>query len=154
MDFDIRKAELTDLELLMKWRMEVLREVFSIPANQPLAKLEQENRTYYQNALPKEEHIACFAYSDKKILGCGGICLYREMPSPDNQTGGCDYLMNIYTRAEFRGHGIGKRIVGWLIEQAKDRGITKIYLETSECGRPLYEEMGFCDMQGYMKLEG
>lgn len=153
MNFKIRKAELTDLELLMKWRMEVLQEVFSIPANQSLTKLEQENRRYYQNALPNGEHIACFAYSAGEIVGCGGICFYREMPSPDNQTGGCAYLMNIYTRAEFRGHGIGKSIVNWLVKQAKDREITKIYLETSESGRPLYQEMGFCDMYGYMNLK-
>ena len=37
MDVVIRKAELQDLDLLMRWRMEVLHEVFSIPADQPLA---------------------------------------------------------------------------------------------------------------------
>ena len=154
MHFEIRQAALTDLELLVKWRMEVLREVFSIPADQPLARLEQENRTYYQNALSKAEHMACLAYSAEKSIGCGGVCFYREMPSPDNQTGVCAYLMNIYTRPAFRGHGIGKRIVSWLIKQAKDREITKIYLETSACGRPLYQKMGFCDMHGYMQLKG
>lgn len=153
MNFEIRKAGLADLELLMKWRMEVLQEVFFISANQSLTKLDQENRTYYQNALPKEEHVACLAYSAKETVGCGGICFYQEMPSPDNQTGGCAYLMNIYTRPEFRGHGIGKSIVSWLIKQAKDKGITKIYLETSDFGRPLYQQMGFCDMHGYMKLK-
>ena len=42
MDVVIRKAELQDLDLLMRWRMEVLHEVFSIPADQPLAELEAE----------------------------------------------------------------------------------------------------------------
>lgn len=31
MEVKIRKAEHTDIDLLMKWRMEVLHEVFSIP---------------------------------------------------------------------------------------------------------------------------
>ena len=75
------------------------------------------------------------------------------MPSPDNPSGGCAYLMNIYTRPELRGHGAGRGIVEWLIAQARQRGITKIFLETSVSGRPLYEEMGFSTMNGYMQLD-
>ena len=152
MDVVIRKAELQDLDLLMRWRMEVLHEVFSIPADQPLAELEAENRRYYQKELPQGGHIACFVYIGEEIVGCGGICLYHEMPSPDNLNGKCAYLMNIYTRPQFRGHGIGNRIVRWLVEQARQRHISKIYLETSDKGRPLYQTIGFADMKDMMKL--
>lgn len=107
-----------------------------------------------QNAeeLPQGGHIACFAYVGEEIVGCGGICLYHEMPSPDNLNGKCAYLMNIYTRPQFRGHGIGNRIVRWLVEQARQRHISKIYLETSDKGRPLYQTIGFADMKDMMKL--
>lgn len=88
METTIRKADLADIDLLMKWRMEVLHEVFSIPASDPMEKLEQENRAYYQMKIPAGEHIACFACMDKEIVGCGGVCLYQEMPSPDNPGGG------------------------------------------------------------------
>lgn len=50
MDIEIRKAELTDIDLLMKWRMRVLREVFAIPENEPAEELERKNRIYYQSA--------------------------------------------------------------------------------------------------------
>ena len=61
--------------------------------------------------------------------------------------------MNIYTRAEFRKQGIGGKIVSWLIKKAKNKGITKIYLETSENGRSMYEKLGFLPMVGYMILK-
>ena len=51
MDIKIRKAELMDIELLMKWRMRVLYEVFAIPDNEPMEELERANRIYYQSAL-------------------------------------------------------------------------------------------------------
>lgn len=108
---------------------------------------------YYQRAIPAGEHIACFAHVGEEMVGCGGICFYREMPSPDNPSGYCAYLMNIYTRPSFRGHGIGRAVVAWLIRQARQREITKIYFETSENGRPLYEKMGFSNMNGYMRLK-
>lgn len=150
-EIEICRAGLEDLELLMQWRMEVLHDVFSIPENQPVEALAKENRRYYEQMLPSEGHIACFAKWNGKLAGCGGICIYQEMPSPDNPGGGCGYLMNIYTRPTFRGRGIGRRVVDWLVEQARMRNITRIYLETSDTGRSLYERSGFVEMQNMMQ---
>lgn len=152
MKIEIRQADLTDIELLMKWRIEVLHEVFSIPEDQPMKELEQENRCYYQEAILAGSHIACFAYIGTEIVGCGGMCLYREMPSPDNPSGQCAYLMNIYTIPKFRGNDVGKTVVKWLVSQAIKHKITKIYLETSDAGRTLYQKIGFVDMHDMMKL--
>lgn len=158
MEIQIRQATIQDIDLLMRWRMEVLHEVFVIPPEQSVteleAELEAENRHYYQKELPQGGHIACFAYIGEEIVGCGGMCLYHEMPSPDNPNGKCAYLMNIYARPQFRRHGVGAAVVRWLIRQAEQRGISKIYLETSEDGRPLYREIGFSDLSGYMKFTG
>lgn len=80
MDVVIRKAELQDLDLLMRWRMEVLHEVFSIPADQPLAELEAENRRYYQKELPQGGHIACFVYIGKKSSAAAGCASITRCP--------------------------------------------------------------------------
>lgn len=151
MNIEIRKAEISDLDLLLKWRMTVLREVFSIPADYPTEDLEQENRQYYQVAIPAGTHIACFAYAGNQIVGCGGVCIYQEMPSPDNTTGNCAYLMNIYTYPKVRKQGVGEAIVNWLVNQAIQRNISKIYLETSEAGKKLYEKIGFGPMLDMLK---
>lgn len=151
-DIVIRQASLDDLDLLIQWRMEVLHCVFSIPADADTAELRQQNIDYYRKALANGSHIACFAEEDGEIVGCGGLCLYDEMPSPDNPTGHCAYLMNIYVRPEHQGHGTGKRIVRWLVGAALSRGIKKIYLETSEAGRLLYSVLGFSDMKDMMHL--
>ena len=98
------------------------------------------------------KHIACFAQKGGETIGCGGLCLHDEMPSPDNPSGRCAYLMNIYVRKEHRGEGAGKKIVRYLIGCALERNITKIYLETSPCGRSLYEAAGFSEMRDMMLL--
>ena len=85
-------------------------------------------------------------------MGCGGICYQSEMPSPDNPTGTNGYLMNIYALPELRGEGIGRKIVEFLIDDAKSRGTEKIYLESSSMAKRLYHEIGFSDMIDYMKL--
>jgi len=133
-DITILEADPADLDLLIRWRMEVLHCVFSIPADADTTELKQANLDYYTKALSDDSHIACFASIDGQTVGCGGVCLYDEMPSPDNPTGHCAY------------------IVRWLVGAALSRGIKKIYLETSEAGRLLYEVLGFSDMKDMMHL--
>ena len=88
-----------------------------------------------------------------EIIGCGGICYQSELPSPENLSGINGYLMNIYTLPEMRGRGVGKRIVEFLIDDAKEKDCVKIFLETSVMARGLYRECGFTEMTDYMMLE-
>ena len=74
------------------------------------------------------------------------------MPSPDNPSGRCAYLMNIYVRPRFRRRGIGAAIVRRLVAEARNRGIEKTYLETSGSGRNLYRSLGFAEMPDMMIL--
>ena len=74
------------------------------------------------------------------------------MPSPENPSGRCAYLMNIYVRPQYRSRGYGMEIVSWLVNQARALGITKIYLESSECGKRMYQKLGFKEMIDYYKL--
>lgn len=141
------------MDELLYWREVVLREVFSIPAEETIDALLVANRAYYRAALESGEHIACFACAEGKTVGCGGVCLYREMPSPDNTSGKCGYLMNVFTFPALRQQGIGKEVVRWLVQQAKDWGACKIYLEASEQAYQLYRELDFHDMSGYLRKD-
>ena len=152
MDITIKQATLADLDKLIEWRMKVLRTVFAIPRMEDINKLCSSNIAYYEEALQAGSHIAVFAESTEGTVGCGGLCLYREMPSPDNPTEQCAYLMNIYTGEPFRGKGVAKAIVNYLVDYAKKQNIQKVYLETSACGRTLYQSLGVKDMIDYMKL--
>lgn len=140
----------TDISILVEWRMEVLHYVFSIPENADTHELKQQNLRYYEQHLANDTHIACMAYVNDVAVGCGGICLYDEMPSPDNPLGHCAYLMNIYVRESFRKQGIGQLIIRWLVKQAQKRGISKIYLETSYMAKHLYRSLGFEIMEDMM----
>lgn len=148
----IRQASVKELDKLMAWRMEVLDEVFAIPQGTDTSALEQANRDYYLRTLPAGEHMACFVELGKETVGCGGICFQREMPSPDNPTGQCAYLMNVYVRPAYRKQHIGTTLVTWLVGQARRLGIEKIYLETSDMGRVMYRHLHFEEMKDMLKL--
>lgn len=149
----IRKSSFSDLDELLAWRMEVLHEVFGIPQEADISALENANFEYYRHAFLDGSHIACFALYDGIKIGCGAACLQEEMPSPDNPSGKCAYLMNIYVRPQFRRLHIGTAIVEWLIKEARRNGAGKIYLETSDAGRKMYRRLHFQEMKDLMILK-
>lgn len=151
---EIVEAGLEDLPLLVEWRMQVLREVFSMERDADLSLLEKQNEAYYKKHLADGSHIACFArdQDSHEIIGCGSICYQKELPSPDNPSGTNGYLMNIYTLPKARTHGIGRKIIEYLIEDARKKGTEKIYLESSKVAKKLYNQIGFTDLEDYMKL--
>lgn len=141
--------QIKELPTLMMWRQEVLAHVFG---EEPSARLLDENRQYYSKHIAEDTHFAICARWNGEDAGCGAVCLTDELPSPDNPTGKCAYLMNIYVRRQYRQHGIAHQIVKRLIEEAKAHDCKKIYLETTADGRSVYESLGFRDLPDMMKL--
>ena len=149
---EIRLVDVSELGTLMTWRMIVLREVFDVPANDPMTALKAQNEAYYARHLADGSHIACFAVDEGEIVGCGGVCLYDEMPSPDNPNGRCAYLMNIYVLpvATQKRNRPPNRVVACRTSEKRD--VQKIYLEASKPAIPLYESMGFEPMVDFFHL--
>ena len=143
--------EVKDMDELMQWRAEVIRNVFGEAPGQALL---EANRLYYENHISDGTHVAFVASYGGVECGCGSVCFTDELPSPDNPTGRCAYLMNIYVREPFRKHGIAHRVGSHLIEVAKKRGCGKIYLETTADGKSVYSSLGFKDMPDMMKYYG
>lgn len=142
--------QVTDPETLLSWRKEVIKAVFGMA---PTESLMEANREYYMKHVPEGSHIALQANVAEHAAGCGAICLGEELPSPDNPGGRCAYLMNIYVRREYRGHGIGHAIVRELVGKAQELGCDKIYLETTGMARSMYQGIGFRDFPDMMKFE-
>ncbi|MCM1293368.1 MAG: GNAT family N-acetyltransferase [Bacteroides sp.] len=145
----IELTECTSIPQLMRWRKEVLSTVFGA---EPDRQLLDANRRYYESQLPVGGHLAIVVTADGVGCGCGAVCFYDEMPSPDNLSGHCAYLMNIYVRPQFRKHGIAHHIVRRLIHEARLRDCRKIYLETTADGRNVYLSLGFKDMDDMLRF--
>ncbi len=139
---------ITDLKSLMEWRAEVIGEVFGLEAS---ACLLDANREYFRRHIAGDSHLAYVASVDGQDAGCGAVCLTEELPSPDNPTGRCGYLMNIYVREPFRKKGVAHHIVRRLIDEAKKKECGKIYLETTGDGYPVYGSLGLKEMPDMMK---
>ena len=150
----IEPIDYGDLGEWIAWRGAVLADVFGPQDPAALSVLLAENERYMNTALGTGETLAVFATYQGLKVGCGSICFQAELPSPDNPTGHCAYLMNIYVRPEYRRHGFGKALVNWLVNQAQMQGVTKIYLESTVAAKPMYRSVGFVDMPDFLVYTG
>lgn len=152
MELEYRKATIDDLDFLTKTRIEVLRAANNLDDNIDMSRVERESRVYYENALTNDFHTAYLVFDRDDFIGAGGISYYTVMPTFHNPTGRKAYIMNMYTKPDYRRMGIATKTLDLLIQDAKKRGITSISLEATDIGRKLYERYGFISMASEMEL--
>lgn len=152
MDLIYRKAGTEDLDLLVETRIEVLRAANLLSDDTDMKQVEEQSRLYYQEALKDGTHTAVLVFDGDRFAGAGGVSYYRVMPTYHNPEGRKAYIMNMYTRPEYRRQGVAYRTLELLVEDARNRGISDISLEATAMGRPLYEKYGFRPMADEMGL--
>lgn len=152
MSFLYKNATLNDLEILVQTRIEVLRAANKLPTDTDMTEVEKQSFAYYKKALADQSHIAYLVYDDDKVIGTGGVGFFKVMPTYHNPTGKKAYIMNMYTKPEYRRQGIAYQTLDMLVQDSKALGISAISLEATDMGRPLYEKYGFVKMENEMKL--
>ena len=91
------------------------------------------------------------AEKDGKLLGGGGIYPTDALPA-----GTCE-LVKMWLLPSARGLGLGRDMIGRCLEAAKEKGFTKVYLETMpELTRAIsvYEKFGFSFLEAPMGNSG
>ncbi len=148
-----RKTTKADMKILMKLRLEMLREVNGLSSEYEYDEnFIFESRRYFESG----EQTTVIASDGETLVGCASLSYTWIMPTFSHPTGNRAHLMNVYTRADYRRRGISKKMVEILIDEAKENGVTEISLDATEMGRPLYESLGFkaSDSCMVMDLEG
>ena len=146
---EYRIATNDDIELLMKSRLEMLRIVNGLADDYVFSdEIVSESRDYFLNG----DQTTVLALDEGEVIGCSSMSYMRIMPTFSHPTGKRAHFMNVYTRNEYRRHGIARKMVEMLIDETWKRGATEISLDATTMGRPLYESLGFTDSTECMVL--
>ena len=152
MNLVYKRATLKDLDILTKTRIEVLRAANRLSDDIDMSDIERQSYDYYQKALSDGSHIAYLVFDENQIVGAGGVSFFQVMPTFHNPSGKKAYIMNMYTKPEYRRKGIAYKTLDILVEESKAKGISAISLEATDMGRPLYEKYGFVKLNDEMEL--
>lgn len=141
----IRKIGLGEVELLTTYRIAYLTEMQGEQNEEYLLKLKDEFNEYFTQALTEDRFFAFLAELNGEILSFGAMVI-KKIPGDFNQS---IYLegdiLNMYTVPFARRKGISALILQQLLNEARERGISKVSLHTTKDGEKLYRKFGFDD---------
>lgn len=152
MDLIYKQATIEDLDLIVKERIKVLRAANKLDDEYDMSKVEKESYSYYKKGFEDNNFIYYLVYNnDNKVVACGGCSFYEVMPTCDNNSGKCAYIMNMYTDPDYRKQGIATKILDKLIKEINKRNVYRITLEATDMGRGLYKKYGFVNLRNEME---
>ena len=146
--YSLRKANLNDVEILIKFRFEFLKEIQKSPSDNEIETFHKNLKEFFVDKMENNEFVAWLAESDDEIIATSGLSFLQKPPHFINITGKFSYIMNMYTKPEWRRKGIGSALLEKLFEEIKSRGIQSVVLHATPGGRPLYEKYGFRENDG------
>jgi ribosomal-protein-alanine N-acetyltransferase len=92
-----------------------------------------------------------------RVLDCDGdIVGYAVLATGAGEA----HVLNVCVRADQRGQQLGRRLMEWLLEEARASGNSWIFLEVRPSNRPallLYQSLGFAEVgirRGYYQAVG
>ena len=146
MSYITREASIEDVT--------AIKEIFNEGIEDRIATLETTPRTdedmkeWLLNR-SKSHKVLVIENENKEVLGWASLNVFNSR---------CCYSgvvdISIYIRRNMRGKGLGKLLLGSLINTAKEEGFHKLILSTfkfNELGQGLYKSMGFREVGTYME---
>ena len=118
-------------------------EMLSLMHSKPEADFEGEFTRLSEEFFGSGDQTTILAYDGENVVGCATLCYINVMPTFDHPSGKRAHLMNVYTNADYRRQGIARQMVTILLDEAKEKGVTYISLDTTQSGEPLYKALGF-----------
>ena len=139
----VRKTDVSDVPLLVAYRVRYLTELQGEMDEQYKLKLVDDLTRYFDRALTEGRFIAFYAELEGTIVSFGGMVV-KEIPGDIYKTSYLEGdILNMYTVPKARRQGISSVILEALLDEAKKLGISKVALHTSKDGEKLYRKYDF-----------
>lgn len=147
----IKKATKDNLEAMIQSRYETMKKVSNLNDDYEFC---DDFKNYTKEYFLKGNQTTVLAIDDTnmKVVGNASICYIDLLPTFSHPNGKRSHLMNVYVQKNFRHQKIASKMVSFLIEEAKAKGVTEISLDATDDGRHLYETLGFIKNEAGMIL--
>jgi ribosomal protein S18 acetylase RimI-like enzyme len=150
-DFIIEKATEEHIEDVIKLRIGLLREVRAIKRLEDEEATITATREYVEEAFRNDTFISYVAKVNEEVVGGSGLVFFKRPPYPGNLNGLEAYILNIYTSPLHRGKGIAKHLLQQCMNECEQQGMKRIWLHTTEEGKPIYAKAGFKKKESEME---
>lgn len=143
-DIKIKTADMSDINTLVELRFLYHTAATGELTEEQTAKLGIQLPDYFKRHIGKD----FTAYLAEVGNNTAATIFMVRLEKPAGiyfLSGKTCYLMNVYTKPEYRRMGIASMLLDRLIADAKAEGITCIDLSATPMGKPLYLKKGFIE---------
>jgi GNAT superfamily N-acetyltransferase len=141
MDYSIRTATLADIPHLVRHREQMFRDM-GIPAD--FDAMTTATTTWLARAIPDGHYRGWVATTPGgAVVAGGGLIVIPWPPGPFAMDPRCGFVFNVYTEAEHRKQGLGRRLMDAMHAWCRGEGIERVVLNASTFGRSVYAAMGY-----------
>lgn len=142
---NIRKAELEDIEQLikMRWDFTVEDDVNGKIKQSEYINFQKECRSFLVDAINSKQWIIWVAEVNEEIVSHIYIELIQKVPRPGRITYPFAYMTNVFTLKEFRGNGIGSKLITNVNKWANEMNNEFIIVWPSEGSIDFYKSNGY-----------
>jgi len=101
----------------------------------------------------RDSHRPFVATIDGRVAGIAWLALVDRVPGPDRWERRSAMVQAVYVTPAARGAGIGRALVGALVEAAHELGCDYLTVHPSQRSFPLYQRLGFRAWDGVLELD-
>ena len=143
---NICKATLDDIDDLIRLRIDFLTMDQGRLSDQNEKDIRAQLKVYLAKHIPLEDFIAVIAKHPTGKIASAAFLIIQERPAnPSFITGLTGTLLNVVTYPEFRRKGIASQVIGKIINEARQKGVSSIDLYATDDGKELYKKLGFVE---------
>jgi GNAT superfamily N-acetyltransferase len=146
----IRRASLDDVDELvaLRWEMSVEQS----EAKEDRATFESRCAAEMREALADERWMVWVAKVDGRLAATIWIYAVPRVPRPWPQRP-WGYVTNVFARAEYRNAGVGSRLLGRVVDWAREGELSMLLVWPSARSLSFYERQGFVPSPDALELK-
>jgi GNAT superfamily N-acetyltransferase len=151
--FVVLRGGPADVEDFVRLRCALFEEAARPGVPPELAALTERTRAAFLRGVGAGTLLVWMARTSAgEALGALAMHLFSRLPSPASPRGEEGYVVNVYTRPDWRRRGIGSALMEALLAESRRLELGRLRLHTTEDGRALYSRFGFREHSDNMQL--
>src|ERR1041385_7217295 len=149
--FEVRIASESDAAMLAGLRYELRSSLHEVVETD--AAFIKRCANWMEQRLRKESHWKCWIAEANQIpVGSIWAQLIEKIPNPIAEPECYVYLTNFYVREEYRGKGIGAKLLSVVVAWSESNDAYTVLLWPTERSKPFYLRHGFSNADNLMEL--
>ena len=149
----IEKASGSDIEALVRLRLEYLREDLGPLADRDRETISERLPAYFRAHLGRD--LICYLLREGgEAVSCAFLLLAEKPMSPAFINGRTGTVLNVYTRPSHRHRGFAGALIRELLADAERMELCTVELKSTDAGVSVYRSAGFADDDsGYRRMK-